>query len=155
MDAHVHSKLDQVMQWVRHENPENLCMIVLKSNNDAAIAYQLHKNQLIPVFVENSKSSPCSFLDAAMLTADVDTSTNQITFRVNLTDKALFLSKDSENKPAVLLEDSYEGISQWVRLDVLYVDLDRPSHAVIHAYGKTLESKSWTTHMGMDLSKWF
>lgn len=154
MDAHVLSKLDQVLAWIQREAPDNLVLIVMKSTNDAAIVYQLQNNRLVPTFVERSQASAPSFLDATMMTADVGDD-NVIGFRVSLSDKVMYLSKDSDDKPAVLLQESIDGVLQWVRLDVMFVNLENSSEAVVHGYGKRENGDAWSTQMIMDLSKWF
>jgi hypothetical protein len=143
-------KLAHVTKWIQNENPEHVCMIVLKSNNDTAIVYQVRDGNLVPSYVENGVCRPCSLMDSAVLAADVKDEI--IHFRVSLTDRTLFLTKDQEQKPAVVTEDD----GQWVRLDILYIDLDRPAHAKVHGFGKRVDNGTpWTTWMGMDLSRWF
>jgi hypothetical protein len=151
-ERRMQDKLSQVTKWIQNEHPENVCMIVLKSNNDTAIVYQLHEGQLVPSYVENSACRPCSMMDSAVLAADLKD--DVIQFRVSLTDRVLYLSKDQEGRPAVVTQDTDDG--DWVRLDILYIDLDRPAHAKVHGYGKRVSTgKPWTTWMGMDLSRWF
>lgn len=147
MDATVHAKVSQVYDWLKRE-PRDICMIVLKSINDCAIVYEMQDSLLKPTYVEHGVSKECSFLEAAVLSADVIKT--EVRFRMPLMAEKLYCVKDANGKYAIMVHED----NTWRRVDILYADLAVPKRAIVTAYGTELDGAHWTRSVEMDLSQW-
>jgi hypothetical protein len=152
MESIVKDKLAPVLKWY-HSTSYDLCLIVLKSTNDCAIVYTVKNGFLEPSYVQQGRLTECSFLDKAVLTADIKNGT-EVHFRVPFTTETLHCIQDSTGNHAIMTVEESPSGPVWHRVDILYADLETPKAAKISAYGTMVSGEAWKRTVEMDLSHW-
>jgi hypothetical protein len=151
MESIVKDKLAPVLKWY-HSTSYDLCLIVLKSTNDCAIVYTVKDNTLEPSYVQHGTLTECSFIDKALLTADIKGS--EVSFRIPFTTEKLYCIQDASGNHAIMTMEETPTGSLWHRVDIIYADLEIAKEAKISAYGTMGTGEPWKRTVTMDLSHW-
>jgi hypothetical protein len=141
MEPLVRQKMQQVQRWMAANDTSQVCLVVLKSLNDCAVAYKYEKTSatLEPFYIENAQASACSMMERAMLQADVS-DVGDVHFRMNVTDRLVSLSIDQNGRPVLICPTS----SGWSRMDIMYVNVNKTGMSTISVYGSTIpDGTSW------------
>lgn len=141
MEPIVRQKMQQVQRWMSTNDTSLVCMVVLKSLNDCAIAYKYNKSlgTLEPFYIEDSVASECSMLERTMLQADVSQN-GDVNFRMHVTDRHVSLNVDQNGRPVLICPTA----SGWSRMDIMYVKVNKGGLSTVSVYGSSIpEGTSW------------